>query len=95
PDNTNDTTPTITGKTDAAEGSTVIIVVTDAKGDKQELIVTVDKDGNYSVDVTTPLAEGDYQVTASVTDLAGNTGTAIDNGSVDVTAPDAPIVSLQ
>ncbi|HFG2021902.1 TPA: Ig-like domain-containing protein, partial [Vibrio cholerae] len=94
PDNTNDTTPTITGKTDAAEGSTVIIVVTDAKGDKQELIVTVDKDGNYSVDVTTPLAEGDYQVTASVTDLAGNTGTAIDNGSVDVTAPvitvDAP-----
>ncbi|EGR0575017.1 Ig-like domain-containing protein, partial [Vibrio cholerae] len=87
-------TPTITGKTDAAEGSTVIIVVTDAKGDKQELIVTVDKDGNYSVDVTTPLAEGDYQVTASVTDLAGNTGTAIDNGSVDVTAPvitvDAP-----
>nr|WP_269452434.1 Ig-like domain-containing protein [Vibrio cholerae] len=95
PDNTNDTTPTITGKTDAAEGSTVIIVVTDAKGDKQELIVTVDKDGNYSVDVTTPLAEGDYQVTASVTDLAGNTGTAIDNGSVDVTAPDAPIVSVQ
>ncbi|WP_337227345.1 Ig-like domain-containing protein [Vibrio cholerae] len=95
PDNTNDTTPTITGKTDATEGSTVIIVVTDAKGDKQELIVTVDKDGNYSVDVTNPLAEGDYQVTASVTDLAGNTGTAIDNGSVDVTAPDAPIVSLQ
>ncbi|EJL7001178.1 Ig-like domain repeat protein, partial [Vibrio cholerae] len=80
PDNTNDTTPTITGKTDAAEGSTVIIVVTDAKGDKQELIVTVDKDGNYSVDVTTPLAEGDYQVTASVTDPAGNTGKANDNG---------------
>ncbi|EPO2917141.1 Ig-like domain-containing protein, partial [Vibrio cholerae] len=95
PDNTNDTTPTITGKTDATEGSQVIIVVTDAKGDKQELIVTVDKDGNYSVDVTTPLTEGDYQVTASVTDLAGNTGTATDNGSVDVTAPDAPIVSLQ
>uniref|UniRef100_UPI000B0003F0 Ig-like domain-containing protein n=2 Tax=Vibrio cholerae TaxID=666 RepID=UPI000B0003F0 len=94
PDNTSDTTPTITGKTDAAEGSTVTIVVTDAKGDKQTLTATVDKDGNYSVDVTTPLAEGSYKVDASVTDPAGNTGTATDNGSVDVTAPtisvDAP-----
>ncbi|TQQ34589.1 Ig-like domain-containing protein, partial [Vibrio cholerae] len=94
PDNTNDTTPTITGKTDAAEGSTVTIEVTDAKGDKQTLTATVDKDGNYSVDVTTPLAEGSYKVDASVTDPAGNTGTATDNGSVDVTAPtisvDAP-----
>ncbi|TQQ31067.1 Ig-like domain-containing protein, partial [Vibrio cholerae] len=94
PDNTNDTTPTITGKTDAAEGSTVTIEVTDAKGDKQTLTATVDKDGNYSVDVTTPLTEGSYQVTASVTDPAGNTGTATDDGSIDVTAPvitvDAP-----
>ncbi|EGR1311380.1 Ig-like domain-containing protein, partial [Vibrio cholerae] len=94
PDNTSDTTPTITGKTDAAEGSTVTIVVTDAKGVEQTLSATVDKDGNYSVDVTTPLAEGSYKVDASVTDLAGNTGTATDNGSVDVTAPtlsvDAP-----
>ncbi|EGQ8314731.1 Ig-like domain-containing protein, partial [Vibrio cholerae] len=87
PDNTNDTTPTITGKTDAAEGSTVTIVVTDAKGDKQTLSATVDKDGNYSVDVTTPLAEGSYKADASVTDKAGNTGIATDNGSVDTTAP--------
>ncbi len=94
PDNTNDTTPTITGKTDAAEGSTVTIVVTDAKGDKQTLSATVDKDGNYSVDVTTPLAEGNYKADASVKDKAGNTGSATDNGSVDVSAPtisvDAP-----
>ncbi|HDY8051671.1 TPA: Ig-like domain-containing protein, partial [Vibrio vulnificus] len=87
PDNTNDTTPTITGKTDAAEGSTVTIVVTDAKGDKQTLSATVDKDGNYSVDVTTPLAEGSYKADASVTDKAGNTGIATDNGSVDTVAP--------
>ncbi|EGR4190466.1 hypothetical protein DDO01_09375, partial [Vibrio cholerae] len=94
PDNTNDTTPTITGKTDAAEGSTVTIVVTDAKGDKQTLSATVQPDGSYSVDVTTPLAEGNYKVDASVTDTAGNNGTASDKGSVDVTAPtitvDAP-----
>ncbi|WP_217563595.1 Ig-like domain-containing protein, partial [Vibrio cholerae] len=94
PDNTNDTTPTITGTTDALAGSTVTLVVTDANGNQQTLNATVQPDGSYSVDVTTPLAEGDYQVTASVTDLAGNTGTATDNGSVDVTAPvitvDAP-----
>ncbi|MCR3965253.1 retention module-containing protein, partial [Aeromonas veronii] len=94
PDNTNDTTPTITGKTDAVEGSTVTIVVTDAKGDKQTLSATVDKNGNYSVDVTTPLAEGSYKADASVTDLAGNTGKAMDDGSVDVTATAAPTVTI-
>ncbi|WMJ05878.1 Ig-like domain-containing protein [Aeromonas veronii] len=94
PDNTNDTTPTITGTTDAPTGSTVTLVVTDANGNPQTLTATVQPGGGYSVDVTTPLAEGSYQVTASVTDPAGNTGTATDDGSVDVTAPvitvDAP-----
>ncbi|HGS4619083.1 TPA: Ig-like domain-containing protein, partial [Vibrio cholerae] len=94
PDNTNDTTPTITGTTNAVPGSTVTLVVTDAKGDKQTLSATVQSDGSYSVDVTTPLAEGNYKVDASVTDTAGNNGTASDKGSVDVTAPtitvDAP-----
>ncbi len=91
PDNTSDPTPTITGKTDAAEGSTVTIEVTDAKGDKQTLTATVDKDGNYSVDVTTPLAEGSYKADASVKDKAGNTGTATDDGSVDTVAPELSI----
>ncbi|EMB2711448.1 hypothetical protein U8Z88_001994, partial [Vibrio cholerae] len=94
PDNTNDTTPTITGTTNAVPGSTVTLVVTDANGTQQTLTATVQADGGYSIDVTTPLAEGSYQVTASVTDPAGNTGTATDDGSIDVTAPtitvDAP-----
>ncbi|EOX3354556.1 Ig-like domain-containing protein, partial [Vibrio cholerae] len=94
PDNTNDTTPTIIGTTDAPAGSTVTLVVTDADGNEQTLIATVQPDGSYSVDVTIPLAEGNYKVDASVTDPAGNTGTASDKGSVDVTAPvitvDAP-----
>ncbi len=94
PDSTNDTTRSIIGTTDAPASSTVTLVVTDADGNEQTLTGTVQPDGSYSVDVTTPLAEGDYQVTASVTDLAGNTGTATHNGSVDVTAPvitvDAP-----
>ncbi|HEJ2458848.1 TPA: cadherin-like domain-containing protein, partial [Vibrio cholerae] len=94
PDNTNDTTPTITGTANAVPGSTVTLVVTDANGIQQTLTATVQSDGGYSVDVTTPLAEGSYQVTASVTDPAGNTGTATDDGSIDMTAPtitvDAP-----
>ncbi|EJB8380096.1 hypothetical protein MW326_003050, partial [Vibrio cholerae] len=94
PDNTNDTTPTITGTTNAVPGSTVTLVVTDANGTQQTLTATVQPDGTFSVDVTTPLAEGSYTVTATVTDPAGNTGTATDDGSIDVTAPtitvDAP-----
>ncbi|MFB2830837.1 retention module-containing protein, partial [Aeromonas jandaei] len=87
PDNTNDTTPTITGKTDAVSGSVVTIVVTDAKGGEQTLTTTVKPDGSYSVDVTTPLAEGGYNADASVTDPAGNTGKATDGGSIDTVAP--------
>ncbi|WP_320545862.1 Ig-like domain-containing protein [Aeromonas veronii] len=87
PDNTNDTTPTITGTTDAPAGSTVTLVVTDANGNQQTLTTTVQPDGSYSVDVTTPLAEGSYTVTATVTDPAGNTGTATDDGSVDIDDP--------
>ncbi|MGY3894146.1 retention module-containing protein [Aeromonas enterica] len=91
PDNTNDTTPTITGTTDATAGSTVTLLVTDANGNQQTLITTVNPDGTFSVDVTTPLVDGSYTVTASVTDPAGNTGTATDDGSVDGTAPDLAI----
>ncbi|MGL6453194.1 retention module-containing protein, partial [Aeromonas veronii] len=85
PDNTNDTTPTITGTTNVVPGSTVTLVVTDANGNLQTLTTTVQPDGSYSIGVTTPLAEGGYQVTASVTDLAGNTGTFRDDGNVDIT----------
>ncbi|MGU5551384.1 retention module-containing protein, partial [Aeromonas hydrophila] len=91
PDNTNDTTPTITGTTDAAAGSTVTLLVTDANGNQQTLITTVNPDGTFSVDVTTPLVDGSYTVTASVTDPAGNTGTATDDGSVDTVAPELGI----
>ncbi|WP_230083219.1 Ig-like domain-containing protein, partial [Vibrio cholerae] len=91
PDNTNDTTPTIIGTTDAPAGSTVTLVVTDADGNEQTLTATVQPDGSYSVEVTTPLAEDSYTVTATVTDPAGNTGTATDDGSVDVTAPEVTV----
>ncbi|MGY3871508.1 retention module-containing protein, partial [Aeromonas crassostreae] len=86
PDNSRDSTPTITGTTNAAPGSTVTLVVTDANGNQQSLMATVQPDGSFSVAVATPLADGGYGVTASVTDPAGNTGSAADDGSVDTTA---------
>ncbi|WP_394293428.1 retention module-containing protein, partial [Aeromonas rivipollensis] len=93
PDNINDSTPTLTGTTDAAPGSTVTLVVTDANGNQQTLITTVNPDGSFSVDVETPLPDGGYDVTASVTDPAGNTGTAADDGSVDSTAPSVTVTA--
>ncbi|WP_429023680.1 retention module-containing protein, partial [Aeromonas allosaccharophila] len=94
PDNTNDTTPTLTGITDASVGSTVSLLVTDANGNQQTLTAIVTPGGTFTVDVVTPLAEGSYTVTATVTDPAGNTVTATDNGSVDSTAPSAPQVEI-
>ncbi|MFM5511290.1 retention module-containing protein, partial [Aeromonas rivipollensis] len=93
PDNVNDSTPTLTGTTDAAPGSTVTLVVTDVNGNQQTLITTVNPDGSFSVDVGTPLPDGSYDVTASVTDPAGNTGTATDDGSVDTTAPSVTVTA--
>ncbi|MGN5229603.1 Ig-like domain-containing protein [Aeromonas veronii] len=87
PDNTNDTTPTLTGTTDAPVGSIVTLLVTDANGNQQTLTAIVTPGGTFTVDVVTPLAEGSYTVTATVTDPAGNSGSATDGGSVDATAP--------
>ncbi|WP_312267022.1 Ig-like domain-containing protein, partial [Neisseria sp.] len=93
PDNSNDNTPTITGKTDAPVGSPVTVTVTDSEGNTQVVTTTVKPDGTYSVDVPNPLPEGDYGVTATVKDPAGNEGNATDPGSVDTTAPTITVVA--
>ena len=94
PDNTTDNTPTITGTTNAAQGSIVTLVVTDSKGNQQTIRVPVDEEGNYSVEVPAPLPDGNYTVDAVVIDPAQNQAAAQDPGSVDATAPvitvDAP-----
>nr|WP_231518029.1 BapA/Bap/LapF family large adhesin [Alteromonas stellipolaris] len=84
----NDTTPTLSGTTDAAPGSTVTLTVTDSAGNIQTLTTTVQADGTFSVDVPAELAEGEYSVEASVTDAAGNTATDANTGEIDTTAPD-------
>nr|WP_259372163.1 Ig-like domain-containing protein [Caldimonas mangrovi] len=93
---TNDSTPTITGTTDLPDNSTVTITVTDSAGATQTLTATV-TGGAYSVTVPVALAEGGFTVVASAADAAGNTATANDAGSLDVTAPsltvDAPALT--
>ncbi|UTV86083.1 VCBS domain-containing protein [Cobetia amphilecti] len=93
---TSDTTPTIVGTTDAEDGSTVTLVITDSEGNEQTVTATVEN-GTYSVDAETPLSEGEYSVEASVTDPAGNTATSNDVGEIDASAPaltvDAPALT--
>ena len=84
----NDTTPTLSGTTDAAPGSTITLTVTDSAGNVQTLTTTVQADGTFSVDVPVELAEGEYSVEATVTDAAGNTATDANTGEIDTTAPD-------
>ncbi|HMY06925.1 MAG TPA: retention module-containing protein, partial [Accumulibacter sp.] len=93
PDNTNDSTPTITGTTDAPAGNTVTLVVSQG-ATSQTITATVQTDGTYSATVPVALAEGSYTVSANVTDAAGNTGTNNDSGSIDTSAPDAPVVTI-
>ncbi|MEP7178289.1 MAG: ice-binding family protein [Pseudonocardiales bacterium] len=71
-----DTTPTIAGTTDAATGSAVAVTVAG-----QTLNTTVQSGGNWSVTaaVVTPAT---FPVVASVTNAAGDTGTARQNLTV-------------
>ncbi len=87
PDNTNDTTPTISGRTELAPGSVITLSITDSAGQIQTVSTTVKGDGSFAVDVPAPLGQGNYTVVASGVDTAGNTGSGSDSGSVDSIAP--------
>ena len=67
---TNNPAKAITGTTDAATGTTVTVTVAG-----QTLTTTVHADGSWSVSPAA-LTDGSYTVTVTVTDPAGNTGTA-------------------
>jgi hypothetical protein len=83
---TNDATPTITGTTDAATSTTVTVTVAG-----QTLTTAVQSGGTWAVTAAS-LTAGPHTVTASVTDPAGNTGTATQTltllgGSLSITVP--------
>ncbi|MEA9999986.1 Ig-like domain-containing protein [Cryobacterium sp. RTS3] len=75
------TAATISGSTDEPAGTAVTVTVAG-----QTLKTTVAAGGTWSVTPVT-LAEGSYPVVVSITDTAGNTGTATQTLTVDKTAP--------
>ncbi len=87
PDNTRDTTPTISGRTELVPGSVITLTITDSAGLVQTVSTTVKGDGSFAVDVPAPLGQGNYTVVASGVDAGGNTGSDSDSGSVDSIAP--------
>ena len=89
---TNDRTPTITGTTDLPVGSTISLTVTDSVGVQQTFTTTVQTGGAYSVDVPSELAEGNYSVTATATDVAGNSASVTDSGGLSIN--DAPTLTV-
>ena len=94
----NDNTPVITGATNAVDGTTISLVVTDANGATQNFTTTANN-GTYSADVPNSLPDGTYSATATVQDIAGNEATATDNNNgsgntIDTTAPVVSVDSL-
>lgn len=78
---TNDTTPTSRGTAGVAPGSLVTVYVAG------HLFVTlVQADGTWNV-TPLPLVNGTYTVTASITDPAGNVGSATQAMTIDTGAP--------
>ncbi|NNP73391.1 hypothetical protein A7P53_12565, partial [Acinetobacter defluvii] len=91
PEKSNDTTPTITGKTDVPAGSKIELTITDKNGNTQIVTTEVKDDGTYTVDVPDALPEGEFTVTGKVTDSIGNSTTATDQGTIDTTSPKVKI----
>ncbi|WP_227008931.1 Ig-like domain-containing protein [Pseudoalteromonas prydzensis] len=87
PSITNDTTPLISGTSDAAQGTIVTLLVTDSAGTEQSAQATVKANGTWSVALATELAEGNYSVAATIADIAGNSNSAQTTGVIDLTPP--------
>ncbi|WP_105036382.1 beta strand repeat-containing protein, partial [Cryobacterium aureum] len=84
---TADGTPTISGTTDAPVGTAVAVLVAG-----QTLATTVVAGGTWSV-TAAALVEGENAITVSITDVAGNTGTATQTITLDTTSPSLAIVA--
>ncbi|XQF90610.1 Ig-like domain-containing protein [Pseudoalteromonas espejiana] len=97
PGSSNDVTPTLSGTSDALEGTVITFTVTDDLGAEQTFTTTVDASGNFSVEVPNALAEGPYSIEATISDAAGNSNDITGSGNIDTTAPsvsvDAPILT--
>ncbi|MBB1424116.1 retention module-containing protein, partial [Pseudoalteromonas sp. SG43-7] len=81
----NDVTPTISGTSDAPDGTLITVVITDSNNNSQTLNTTVIA-GVWSVDAQDTLAEGEFTVNASIT-VNGLTSDAQATGIIDTLAP--------
>lgn len=83
------TTPTLTGNWTNA--TTVTVAITGSDGSTQNVSATLNGDGSWSADVSglTFNEEVTYTATATASDDASNTATAIDTDSFDLAAPDS------
>jgi hypothetical protein len=102
PASTGDTTPTISGSTNARPGAIVTVSV---NGHTYTGPVSVS--GTFDIDVTDLLTDGSYAVSATVSDLAGNPATAtatlvvstfvptvtLDHGGLWLTQDSSPSIS--
>uniref|UniRef100_A6VWE9 Hemolysin-type calcium-binding region n=1 Tax=Marinomonas sp. (strain MWYL1) TaxID=400668 RepID=A6VWE9_MARMS len=74
---TNDNTLTITGRVELADGDSLTVSFNGTDYTADDAALTIAEDGTWTLDVTgTELEDGDYSVTATVTDVAGNSDTA-------------------
>jgi hypothetical protein len=79
----NDSTPTISGTTDVAVGVNVWVSI----GTQAPRSAGVQTGGTWNTTSSIPLPTGDVTVSATVTDPAGNVGTATQTLTIDLTAP--------
>lgn len=82
---TKDTTPTISGSSNAAASSPVTVII-----GGQTLSTTVSADGSWTV-TATALVAGSYKIVAKVRDLSGNGTSAAQTLIVEVNPPTVPL----
>ncbi|WP_206018251.1 Ig-like domain-containing protein, partial [Pseudoalteromonas sp. Z9A5] len=86
-----DVTPTLSGSSNAVEGSEISITVLDDEGVSQIFTTEVDSGGEFSVEVPDALAEGAYTLVLRIDDIAGNTTTLTSAGVIDTLAPSVSV----
>ncbi|HYH96383.1 Ig-like domain-containing protein, partial [Hyalangium sp.] len=86
---TNDTTPDITGTSEANTTVTIFL------GSQQLGTTQADAAGSWSFTPTAPLAEGTYDVSAVATNAVGNTSERSNTHrfTIDTTPPGAPVIT--
>ncbi|WP_024609722.1 Ig-like domain-containing protein, partial [Pseudoalteromonas sp. TB64] len=90
---TNDSTPTISGSSNAPAGTVINISVSDGTT-TETFIATMQADGSWSADVPNALTDGPLTIEASVSDSAGNTTTLSESATLDTNAPSINIDAL-